>query len=324
MWRSLKRPGLVILLLSVAVITLTGACYAKQDAWLGVVLQPLSDELKEAMDIDEDVGGVLVSDIVDDSPADEYGLEDGDVIIGIDDEEIESVKEAVKAIKSYSPGDEIDVVVLRDGDRKKVIEVELGERDEDKIVDMDFDFDFDFLPEIEKSFKWIGKSQGFLGVEIRDMSGDLADYFDVEEDEGVLVLGVNDDSPAEEAGIKAGDVILEIDGKKVSDTGRLVEYVREGDPGDDVELKIKRKRRTQTVEVTLGETGGPHKIVMKKDLKHPHECKRIMLPHREMKMPGTEEIKIHRWHDEDLKEELEELKEELEELREELEEMRKS
>ena len=90
MQMCVRRLGLVTLLSAVALVALTGACYAKEDAWLGVVLQPLSDELKEAMDIDGDVRGVLVSDVVDDSPADESGLEDGDVIIAIDDEETET------------------------------------------------------------------------------------------------------------------------------------------------------------------------------------------------------------------------------------------
>lgn len=317
--RTAKRLSLVTLLVSVALVTLTGACYAKGDAWLGVVLQPLSEELKEAMEVDRDVEGVLISEVVDDSPADRFGLEDGDVILSIDREEVGSVKEAVRAIKDFSPGDEIEVAVLRDGRRKRVIEVELGGREEKKVVDLDRDF----IPEIGKNFKWEVKPGGFLGVEIHGMSEDLAEYFDVDEDEGVLVLSVTEDSPAEEAGLKAGDVILEIDGKEVNDTDRLVEYVREGEPGDMVELRIKRKRRTQTVEVELAEAEGVGRIFVN-DLKLPHKHKRIVIPGYEMEMPDIDEIEIHRMHQDDLREELEELKEDLKELKEELEELRKS
>jgi C-terminal processing protease CtpA/Prc len=318
MWSNAERLGGVILMVSVAFVTLTGACYAKGDAWLGVVLQPLSEELKEAMDIDRDVEGVLVSDIVDKSPADEYGLEDGDIITAIDDEEVDSVREAINAIKMLSPGDEIEVAVVRDGKEKKIIEVELGERKQVKMVDRDLGF----MPGIGKSYKWIGETQGFLGVEVHDMSEDLADYFDVAEDEGVLILRVQEDSPAEEAGLMAGDVVLEIDGREVNDTEGLVEYVREGDPGDQVDLKIKRKRRTQTIEVTLGETKGPGRMMVK-ELDLPHKRLRIMMPD-EIEMPDLDEMEIYRWHEEDLKDDLEELREELEELREELEELRKS
>ena len=320
-----RRLGLVTLLSAVVLVALTGACYAKEDAWLGVVLQPLSDELKDAMDIDGDIRGVLVSDVVGDSPADESGLEDGDVIIAIDDEETGTVKGLVRAIRAYSPGDEVEVVVLRDGDRKRTLKVELGERDEDKIVGLDLDLDLDMIPEMGRAFKdWMGEPQGFLGVRIQNVSGDLGEYFDVDEDEGVLVLEVTEDSPAEGAGIKAGDVILEYDGKEVSDADRLVKYVRDSDPGEEVELKIKRKRRTQTVDVELGETEDAAKIFVK-DFKGPGKHKRIVIPRgHDIEIPDIDEIEIHKWRQDDLRDELEELREELEELRKELKEIRKS
>jgi C-terminal processing protease CtpA/Prc len=320
MQMSAKIPGLVILLLSVGLLILTSACYAKDTVWLGVVLQPLSDDLKEAMDIDRDIEGVLVSDVIDDSPADEYGLEDGDVIVAVGREDIGSVKNAVAAIKSFSSGDEVDVVVIRDGARK-VLNVVLGERDEDKIVDLDFDIDV--LPEIERAFKgWQHEPQGFLGVEIRDMSADLAEYFDVDEDEGVLVLDVTEDSPAEEAGIKAGDVILEFEGKRTDDTDRLTKYVRASDPGDRVDIKIKRKRRTQTVQAEIGESEGPARFFAQ-EFRSPGKHRRIIIPRgRDIEIPDIEEFEIQRLYDEDLREELENLKEELEELKQELEEIR--
>lgn len=320
-----RKPILLAFLLPAVLVFLTGACYAGEDAWLGVVLQPLSEELKEAMDIDQDMEGVLVSDVIDDSPADEFGLEDGDVIVAIGDEKVESVKEAVRVIKSYSPEDEVEIIVLRDGDRKKTLKVALGERDEDKMADLDLDLDLDFLPEIKHAFKgWMQEPQGFLGVQIQDMSEDLAEYFDVKEDEGVLVLEVTEDSPAEEAGLKAGDVILAFDGKEVSDSDELVKYVRDSDPGDEVKVKIKRKRRTETVEVELGETESASKIFVQK-FKDPGKRKHIFIhPGHDIDMPEIDEIKIHQMHQEDLKEELEELREELEELREELKEIRES
>jgi C-terminal processing protease CtpA/Prc len=315
---GVSKPALVTILISVALVGLTGACYAKEDAWLGVVLQPLSDELKDAMDIDHDVQGVLVSDVVAESPADASGLEDGDVIVAIGDDEIESVTEAVDAIKAFEPGDDVDVVVLRDGNKRKVIQVELGERGKDKIMDLGLDF----IPEITKGFKWIGGSQGFLGVEIHDMSADLADYFDVDEGEGVLVLGVNEGSPAEEAGLRAGDVILEVEGKEVGDTDHLVKYVRQGDPGDRVELKIKRKHRTETVQVTLGETDSPSRVFVQ-EIKNPQGHKRIMISGDD-EMPNLDDVKIYKMHKEDFEKQLQELRQELKQLKEEIEELRKS
>lgn len=322
---GLRRPGTVTFVSAVALVALAGACFAAGGAWLGVVLQPLTDELKQAMDIDEDVTGVLVGDVVDESPADEFGIEKGDVIISIGDDETSTLKGALRTLKAYSPGDDVDVVVLRGGDKRRVITVELGEREKDKIVDLDLDFDVDEIPDIARAFEgWMDGPRGFLGVQIQEMSRDLAEYFDVDEDEGVLVLEVTEGSPAEEAGLRAGDVILEFDGKEVNDTDRLVKYVRAADPGDKVEIKIKRKRRTQTLTAELGQTEGMAKVYVQ-DLMDGGKRRRIMMPRgHDLKMPDIDEIKIHKLHQDDLREELEQLREELEDLKEDLREIRES
>jgi membrane-associated protease RseP (regulator of RpoE activity) len=79
----------------------------------------------------------------------------------------------------------------------------------------------------------------------------------VEKGGGVLVLEVIDESPADIAGLQAGDVILEIDGRKMTSTDELVSYVGKSEPGEDVDITYKRKRRTRTVEVELGKKDGP-------------------------------------------------------------------
>jgi membrane-associated protease RseP (regulator of RpoE activity) len=243
------------LLVAVIVLCMGATAYAKNQAYLGVMLQPLTIDLKEAMDLDRDLRGVLIGQVVDDSPADEYGLDDGDIIIEIDGKEISTVSGATKTIKSYSPGDEVKVVVLRD-DAKKVIEVKLGER-KGKTYEYEYEYK---LPDISRAFKRIGEArddQGYLGIRIENISEELGEYFGVEQREGVLVLEVIDDSPAEIAGLQAGDVIVEIDGREMSSTEELVSYISKREPGDDVDVTYKRKRRTRTVEVELGKKEGP-------------------------------------------------------------------
>jgi serine protease Do len=262
---------------------------------------------------------VLVSNVVDGSPADESGLQDGDIITAIGDEDIGSVKEAVNAIKSSSPGDEVEVVILREGN-KKTVEVKLGEREENKITDLDLDI----LPDIQKAFKWTSEPQGFLGVEIHDMSKDLAGYFDVGEDQGVLVLGVTADGPAEKAGMKAGDVILEVDGKQVSDADQLVKYVRQHDPGDRVDLRVKRKGRIETAEVELGKAESPAKALVR-GLTGPGKTRVIIPGGRDMEMPEVDkDIEIYRMNQHDLQQQIEQLRKDVDRLKEEIKEIRKS
>ena len=341
-----SRFRILPLLLAGLVVCVAATTYAGESAYLGVMLQPLTVDLKEAMDVERDLRGVLISDIVDESPADEYGLRDGDIIIEIGGEAIETVKGAVEAIKSRAPGDQVKIVVLRDGDKKEVVTVQLGERGEDD-EEMFEKFHFESLPGITKHFEGFHKEHGgYLGVRIENISSsDLAYYFGVDKREGVLVVEVVDDSPAEEAGIQAGDVILKVDGKEVSNTDKLVKYIRKNEPGDDVELTIKRRRRTKTVEVELGGDKSHAKFFMKGH-DAPGKChmEKIKLPdieriRKKVKIYHDDDdghIRVYKYGDDDLEdmdilgldpddleEDMEELEEEMEDLKEELMKLKK-
>jgi hypothetical protein len=93
--------------------------------------------------------------------------------------------------------------------------------------------------------------RGRLGVELRDLDDDLGDYFDSPNGRGVLVLRVLDDTPADRAGLKAGDVILAIDGDEVENGDELRKEIRDRKAGP-VDLRIRRKGTERTIEVNLG------------------------------------------------------------------------
>ena len=93
--------------------------------------------------------------------------------------------------------------------------------------------------------------RGWLGVSIQNVTDDVAEALDLEDTSGALVTDVPD-GPAQEAGIKAGDVILSFDGQKVADTRELVRMVGDADVGKSVRVVIFRDGATQTLKVTLG------------------------------------------------------------------------
>jgi membrane-associated protease RseP (regulator of RpoE activity) len=93
---------------------------------------------------------------------------------------------------------------------------------------------------------------GFLGVATMGLGEQLAEYFQVPEDQGVLVTRVVEDSPAADAGLQAGDVIVAVDGKDIEDSGDLRRRVRGHDPGDTVEIEVIRKGSRKTLNATLG------------------------------------------------------------------------
>ena len=94
---------------------------------------------------------------------------------------------------------------------------------------------------------------GFLGVETRKLGGQLSRYFDVDEDQGVLVSEVVKDSPAEKAGLAAGDVIVAVDGDEVEDSDDLRRLIRAHEPGETINLDVVRRGAQKRVEVQLGD-----------------------------------------------------------------------
>lgn len=96
-------------------------------------------------------------------------------------------------------------------------------------------------------------TRGQLGVMIGELTKDLADYFGADSTKGVLVSAIMKDSPAEKAGLEAGDIILKIDGRDVEGTGQLRNTVAMVAPGTKVQLLVYRNGREKTVTVSIGE-----------------------------------------------------------------------
>ena len=85
-------------------------------------------------------------------------------------------------------------------------------------------------------------SRGWLGVSVQPLTSELAKSFEAKDDRGALVAGVLPDSPANKAGLKAGDIILEFDGKKVESSSDLQRSVGLTSPGRTVRVKVWRDR----------------------------------------------------------------------------------
>lgn len=159
---------------------------------------------------------------------------------------------------------------------------------------------------------------GYLGVQVQNISPALMKARDLSTDEGALVNRVEDESPADDAGIRKGDVIVEVDREKVANSGDLVDAVRELEPGAKVDVVLLREglRKNLTVEIAKR----PHDMMMRaREFQWRGEAG--MDPEKmdgdlKMMTPGP------RFHQEmeELRQELDELKAELRELKRELRE----
>jgi S1-C subfamily serine protease len=261
----------------------------------------------------------------DDGPAEKAGIKKGDVIVLMDRRQVDNVDELLRLVKKKDPGDEVTIVVLRDGAKKKVVAT-LGKRPKKVREEIEFGLPHEYFKDKDAyiyKFPREGETltlklkKGHLGVKVIDVSEGLGEYFDTET--GALVLEVVEDSGAEEAGIKPGDVIIEADGKPVEDSEGLTRLLQKHEKGDSVELVLVRKGKKMKLDAVLGEGPAWAWIEgMKKGIVIPE------MPHLyfEKAPEGLEEgVELH-MKMEALSREMEKLQEELEELSEELEELR--
>ncbi len=166
---------------------------------LGIVVQDLAPELAEAFDVDFREG-VLVVEVMPESSAEAAGLEAGDIITRVRDREVSNVDEFKSQTATIFIGDEVDLAVLRDG-RSRTLELNVKEDDLEKVRGSRID---------------------------RRLSGtELQNFRDQEEvGAGVLVTGVEADSKAAGAGLRPGDVIVEVNRKAIRDLRNLREAAR--------------------------------------------------------------------------------------------------
>ncbi|NIR52307.1 PDZ domain-containing protein [candidate division KSB1 bacterium] len=225
--------------------------YDDEDGWIGVYVQDLDDEMRNYLDIDERYG-VLLGDVVEDSPADDAGLREEDVIIRFDGRRIRDTRDLTRAVRRKRPGDKVEVEIIRDGERRE-LDIRIGERPRRAYTRLR-------PPKSPKppsvhGYGW--HSRPWLGVRLANLNEDLAEYFDAREREGVLILSVEENSPAEETGLKAGDVILEIDNRRVRDSEDVIDFISRYKAGDEVAILVKRKGREQSFKARLQRGSAP-------------------------------------------------------------------
>ena len=102
-------------------------------------------------------------------------------------------------------------------------------------------------------------THGYMGIGISDVTPENAKFFDVNDANGAVVTQVEPDSPAAKGGLKVGDVITELDGKKVNDAGELQVEVGQKRPGTTIKLQVMRDGKTVNVPVTLEAMGSRDK-----------------------------------------------------------------
>jgi len=208
--------------------------------WLGVYVTYVPAELREELNL-EKREGVLVREVVPYSPADEAGIEEDDIILKFGGKKIRSPFHLARLVRRSEVGERVEIEILRDGESKE-LEVEIGERGGGCCYEFYLEpcpHGFPFPPRV------------YLGVKLQELNEDLAKYFGVAEDEGVLITEVERRSPAAKAGLKPGDIITKIDGERVRDPEEVWEILRNIEPEEEVPVEIIRHGERKTLRVEL-------------------------------------------------------------------------
>jgi len=119
---------------------------------------------------------------------------------------------------------------------------------------LSFAIPIDVAMDVQNQLKAGGKvARGWLGISIQEITKELADSFGMKNNNGALVAGVEKGSPAEKAGLEAGDVILKFDGKPITTSSDLPRVVGATKPGKDATVEILRRGANKSINVTVGE-----------------------------------------------------------------------
>ncbi len=241
-------------------------------SYLGVQTTDVSKENMAQFGLRE-VRGVMIEKVSENSPAEVAGLMMNDIIVKFNGEEVTSVRKLTRLISEVAPDHRAKITVLRNGSERD-FDVTLGKREMPQFFDGNFKFEnfppmpaLPALPKGEfpalKAFPPFppmkeGELKGFLlttganrqiGIGVGNLTKQLGDYFGVAEGKGLLISSVRENSPAAKAGLRAGDIIIEVEGKEVKNNLDLIRAINEKKEGD-ISLTIVRDRNRQTISVT--------------------------------------------------------------------------
>lgn len=226
-------------------------------SWLGVGVKEITPERARALNL-KDEHGVEITTVEPDSPADKAGLKPGDVVLEYNGQRVEGTAQFIRFVRETPPGRTVRLTVFRNGSTQTLtatIAERKGRAFRFRAPNVEEEFDIripriEAMPDIPRvTMSWRTGMLGIEGEPLRDSQ--LGEFFGVKD--GVLVRSVLKGTPAEKAGLKAGDVIVKVDDRKVSEPRDITNALRAARDGSKKTLPVVvvREKKEITIQVTL-------------------------------------------------------------------------
>ena len=199
--------------------------------WIGIGLQDITPDLMKFFNLKEKEGA-LISQVYNGSPAEQVGLKVGDVVIEVDGVEIKSSQDVVREVLKKKVGQKVNLVILRGGKRLEIsvttaqMPEKVGERGRAK------------------------PAREWFGLRVSNVTPDIAKQLGLRKTEGVVITGVEPNSAGQAAGLKAGDIILEVNRQKILNENDYRSAMEKAKPDQGVLFLIDREGSTFFVTLT--------------------------------------------------------------------------
>lgn len=231
--------------------------------YLGVGTRDIDSERAAQLKLTDARGAEIVT-VDHDAPGAKAGLRVHDVILEMNNQPIEGEAQLRRMLRETPPGHTITLVISRDG-QQQTLSIQLVDRSELEanawsqhipVPDPDQDDDSIALPGGSPAFgsgflPGFGTNPLYTGLQLDMLGPQLANFFGVHDGQGLLIKRVDDNSPGAAAGLRAGDVIVRVNGQVVATTGQWAHFIH-ANRGKQIQLTVFRDRKEQIVNMIAG------------------------------------------------------------------------
>jgi serine protease Do len=238
-------------------------------SYLGVEIADIGSDRVQALKLKED-RGVEVTSVDQDAPAGKAGLKEHDVIVGYNGTRVEGQEQFRRLLRETPPGRTVAIDIIRDG-QPQSLKAQLADRAKfmpqfPKTPDIELAMPpmpvmpaMPAMPEIPRA--WVDGTvtriyRSSSGATLESLSSQLGEFFGVKNGEGMLVRSVQKGSPAEAAGLRAGDVVVKVNDQKITDHADWTDALREA-RNEKVNVVIVREKKEQTLSMSVPPRRGP-------------------------------------------------------------------